>query len=278
MSDEEENLLDSDEEENVADIHVVADSKFHDDIYSSISRSGADKSENVPLWLITFTDVMALMLTFFVLLYSMSVPQEDKWDKVSDALSRKFQSIESKPYNAGSQDADPIDKISKTRALNLGYLKVIITNLLKEKADNDIILFQNGDRLVVSMPSESLFESGAAKINLQGKKILFSLGGVLSRVKNRIEIVGHTDPRPITNKTGLYKTNWELSLARSTAIASILEDVGYDRSITVRGLSSSRYDELSEDVPEQERYDLSRRVDIIIMDEAGLRSKFYNVR
>ncbi len=245
------------------------------DIIPSIIRKNKSGEQSVPLWLITFTDVMALMLTFFVLLYSMAVPQEEKWDEISAALSSKFKNTESKMYNAGSQDAVSIDKIKPSTALDLNYLKVLITNLLKDKNIKDVLIFQNGNRLIISVPSDLLFESGRANINLRGKRVLFTLGGALSRVKNRVEIVGHADPTPITSGKGLYSTNWELSLARSASVAAIFKEVGYDRHITIRGVSSARYDELSEDMPEEVRNDLSRRVDIVLMGDAGFRTKLH---
>ncbi len=237
-----------------------------------------DKGESVPLWLITFTDVMALMLTFFVLLYSMSVPQEEKWEQISNAISTNFTKLEAKPYNTGSQDVIAIDKINKSKALDLGYLEVVVNNYIEANKIKNIIVFQNANSLILSLPSDLLFKSGSAEVNLKGKKMLFSLGGVLSRVKNRIEIVGHTDPRPIIGESGIYQNNWELSLARSSAVAMILNNVGYDKSIVVRGVSSARFDELSNDISEEERYNLSRRVDIVLMDDDGTSTRFLKMQ
>ena len=232
----------------------------------------------VPLWLITFTDIMALMLTFFVLLYAMSVPQEEKWEEISTALSSKFTNLYVKPFNTGSQDVISIDKISKSQALDLGYLQTLVKKLLKARNIENVVIFQNGKRLVISLPSELLFKSGRADINFEGKKVLFQLGGALSRVKNRIEIAGHTDPVPITKGKSPYKNNWELSLARSAAVAAVLKEVGYSREIAIRGLSSARFDEMSSDVPEKQRRDMSRRVDIILMNDSGFKTKFYSLQ
>lgn len=269
-----ENSLDIDVEE-VRDKDLSTKQK---DYYPSIVRKQDDNVQTVPLWLITFTDVMALMLTFFVLLYSMSVPVEEKWEEVSNSFSSKFNSEEAKPHNAGSQDVIDIDRIDKSRALSLKYLKALVKNMLKNNGVDNVIIFENNKRLVISLPSELLFKNGSAQIGLEGKKLLFALGGALSRVKNRIEIAGHTDPRPITGNNGPYRNNWELSMARSASVSVILKDVGYTRDITIRGLSSARFDEMSDKAPENERYDFSRRVDIILMNDDGFRTKFYDLQ
>ncbi len=243
----------------------------------TVAGKGHGKNDPVPLWLITFTDIMALMLTFFVLLYSMSVPKEEKWEEITDALSSKFQEAYSRPFHAGTQDVIEIDKIDKSHALDLGYLKTLVGNLLEEKGIEGVLMFENGKRLIVSLPSELLFESGQASVNIEGKKLLFNLGGALSRVKNRVEIVGHTDPTPMSEKAG-YTSNWELSLARGASVAAMLKEVGYSRAIIIRGFSSARFDEMSDDISEKERYDLSRRVDIVLMEDGGMKQKFFTAQ
>ena len=244
--------------------------------FFTATRKNKASGGSVPLWLITFTDVMALMLTFFVLLYSMSVPEEDKWTQLSVGFGYNLNTATGKNYNAGFQDAIDIDKIDKSQALDLAYLKVLITKFLKSREIGNVVVFQNGKRLVVSLPSGLLFKSGRADIGLEGKKLLFALGGALSRVKNRIEIVGHTDPDPIKGGKGLYRTNWELSLARSASVAVVLKEVGYTRPMIIRGSASARYDELSEDISKEKRYALSRRVDIVLMNDDGFRPPLHS--
>lgn len=240
---------------------------------ASIVRAASyEDEEGVPLWLITFTDVMALMLTFFVLLYSMSVPQEDKWEEITSALNFKLGDYTGSAYNAGSQDVINIDRISTSKALDLRYLKTLLVDTVsKQGKEGEIFIFQNNDRLVVSLPTEVLFESGSAQMAREGKKMLFTLGGVLDRIKNRIEIVGHTDPDPITGSNAQYRTNWELSLARANALAAVLREVGYTHDVTVKGQSSARFDEMDSSAGRDVRYELSRRVDLIIMNDDGFR-------
>tara|TARA_R110001592_G_scaffold27763_13_gene102735 strand:- start:24871 stop:25719 length:849 start_codon:yes stop_codon:yes gene_type:complete len=269
----------NDTQENAADAEeegVVRPNT--DDVESSIVRKQGDGASSVPLWLITFTDVMALMLTFFVLLYAMSTPQEEKWEDISDALTYKSGAFDAAAFNAGSQDVISLDKIDKTRALELDYVQTLIAGLLKQRQIDDVLLVQNGKRLVISLPSELLFESGKADVGVEGKKVIFELGGVLSRVKNRIEVIGHTDPSPVGATGGTYTTNWQLSLARAASVSRVLRDVGYEREMTVRGVSSARYDELPDAVPEKERYALSRRVDVIVMDDDGYRQNAFDVQ
>ncbi|MGH1455670.1 MAG: OmpA/MotB family protein [Alphaproteobacteria bacterium] len=237
----------------------------------SIIRNDDDNQSTVPLWLVTFTDVMALMLTFFVLLYAMSTPSEESWDDISASLGSHFSKEYARPFNKGSQDVVSIDQIPQSKALDLGYLETLVTRLLEEKEIKGVMVFQNGDRLIISLPSELLFESGGANINIDGKKALFSLAGALARIRNRLEVIGHTDPAPITSNTGLFKSNWDLSLARGSSVAAMLRELGYMRDITVRGVSSGRYEDLPDTIDQKKRYDMARRVDIVLMSDEGYR-------
>ena len=79
--------------------------------------------EVASMWLVTFTDMRALMLTFFVLLYAMSIPKEDEWSQLTGAVQRQFATFSSQAFYAGAQDTIEIEKLDYSRALDLGYLK-----------------------------------------------------------------------------------------------------------------------------------------------------------
>lgn len=248
----------------------------HNNIFSEISTfnrdlgNGNEDNDNPPLWLITFTDIMALMLTFFVLLYSMSVPQEDKWDDIIQSLGNGFSKFTSPPQSAGVQDSIPIEQLNLSDALNLDYLRGILQQRIEsDEALKNVILITQNKSVIISLPQELLFESGETQVNTAGKRSLFALGGMLERIHNRIEIIGHSDPRPNPNSS-----NWELSLARAIEVSNILRQVGYKREMITRGTSSARYDELPADLDEETRLNLSRRVDIVVMkDDGGLRNE-----
>lgn len=234
------------------------------------AKRSEDEEERPALWLITFTDIMALMLTFFVLLYSMSVPEVEKWEDLSFSINKGFSKFYSPKQFAGGQDAISIDKIDRNEALNLNYLDDLIKEKIKEnKLLNEVTLISAKDRLIISMPQDLLFDAGQDEVKVEGKKALFALGGLLARIRNRIEVVGHTDPTPITAQNPKFTSNWELSLSRAAQVSNILMQVGYRRDMIVRGMSSARYDELPATLPEQQRLDLSRRVDLVVMQDDG---------
>lgn len=227
------------------------------------------------IWIVSFTDIMALMLTFFVLLYSMSAPETETWKEMTAALQKEFNRHMGAAHNRGPQDTIDISRIDYNRALDLNYLSAIIGKMTEDnEALGALRMQQVSGRLVLSLPQDLVFEAGKADVSGAGADALYALGGKLSRIRNRIEIIGHADPRGFDGEAGEFSSNWDLSLARSLNAAAALRKVGYSRPLTVRGLGSALYDDLPQELSEGVRMDMARRVDFVISDDDGSSNTF----
>lgn len=216
-------------------------------------------------WMVIFTDLVSLMLTFFVLIFSMSSVQVDRWKEMVDALSETLNPAREKvdpvpvaPYN--------IATLSLKRAVNLDYLGAVLDDLMRQ----DEVLGQSRilgleDRLTVALAGDAVFDPGAANLSERGRQALFVLGGVLRNVGNQIGVNGHTDSTP---PGGGYASNWELSLARAVTVANALKRFGYGEDIVAFGYADSRVKQLA-GVPEDQRASLARRIDIVIFPTVG---------
>lgn len=239
-------------------------------------RVGDGEASMPPPWLVSFTDTIALMLTFFVMMYAMSSPEEEAWNNMTDSVQSSFNRFYGAAYNRGLEDATAIERVRFSSGLNLDYLQTLFDTLITQDATlKDVRVLQVEDGLIFSLPENLLFESGSAKITPSGLRALYTLGASLDRVKNRVEVVGHTDPRPVSG--GTYASNWELSFDRAASVAAALQSTGYEKPLGVRGYASSRYADIGGAVPEQERLDLSRRVDIMIMEDDAGRIKVLDI-
>lgn len=227
-------------------------------------------------WLLTFTDTMALMLTFFVLLFSMTTPEQKPWSEVTSALQSEFNKFYGAMNNRGPLDSLNIDRINFNQALNINYLAALLEATMQDsKFLEGVTLIPQRDSLIISLPRELLFEPGSATVTEEGSRALYALGGSLSKIRNAIEIAGHADPRPVENETGQFDSNWDLSMMRAANVAAILESVGYENKVAIRGHSSGRYEDLHGVVDEEQRLDLARRVDIIVRDDDGSKQKVF---
>ncbi len=223
-------------------------------------------------WMIIFTDLLSLMLAFFVLLFSMKQIQLDSWRSLVEGLSERL--------NPANEWTDPGKTASKTigrveirRAADLGYLQAV----MDEKSANveqliGLSLHLLDDRLVISLPADMLFDSASAVMLESANEATNTLASTLNRVGNRIDIVGYSDPQPITNKA-TFQSNWDLSLARAVAVANAFGAAGYNQQLRIVGRGDSQYYDLSDKLSFEQRMRLARRVDIIVRegrsDEVG---------
>lgn len=272
-ADMDENAIDENQaQDSAAESTLTLEGFFHSPFpaYKDYS-GGGEGEESVPLWLITFTDTIGLMLTFFVMLYAMSAPNPKMYEDVTSSLSGDNSRKYSKPYFNGPEDTITIDKIRTSKALDLSYLRAMISSQLKEDNLKNVSLFERDNSLYISMPSDLLFDEGSAELKDKAKTALQSLVHSLLRIRNRIEVLGHTDPRPAEGKdSGVFKNNWQISLARAQAVSGFMSETGYKRPIIVRGAAAAYFEELPKTIEISDRYARSRRVDIVVMsDELG---------
>tara|TARA_R110002124_G_scaffold64985_2_gene177231 strand:+ start:32781 stop:33602 length:822 start_codon:yes stop_codon:yes gene_type:complete len=214
-------------------------------------------------WLVTFTDIIALMLTFFVLLFSMSVPDEGVFDEVAEVRldANKFMGHQN---FAGDKDAVAMSTKTQMVGLDLGYLSTLIeqagaANPLMRKAE----IIRNADRLVIILPESVKFESGSTTLSSDANDLLRDLAGTLSNITNQIVVVGHADPAGAEAPED-YWVNWAISLERAQQVAMVLARHGVSQNLVIRGISNARFNELPADLSYEERLQIARRVDIII--------------
>ncbi len=217
-------------------------------------------------WMVTFTDLVSLMLTFFVMLFAMSNVKVDKWDSMIDALSQSLNASGTKEVVVSSAQFN-VSTIVRKQAINLDYLASVLEKTVAEDevlAHSRIVRLE--DRLVIALPGDLLFAPARADLSEKALAAVFNLGGVLRNIGNQIEINGHTDPVPATG--GEYASNWELSVARAAAVANALRRAGYTEDIIAYGFADSRFSQLP-DLPTDQRHALGRRVDIVVLPNAG---------
>ena len=221
--------------------------------------------QNTRMWMITFTDLVSLLLTFFVLLFAMSNVKIDEWDKVIDSLSRTLNPAPEETIRKPTAQLN-IGTMFRRSAVNLDYLaSVIDENLSADPVLSDALIIRLQDRLVIALPGDLLFDPGAALISERAQGAMFTLGAMFSNVGNAIGVTGHTDPAPPGGET--FSSNWELSIARAASVANAIRRGGYDQQVDVLGYGPSQYDRLP-DLSDEERRKLARRVDVIIMPTA----------
>jgi len=219
------------------------------------------RRNNPNAWLLTFTDLVALLLTFFVMLFSMSAVKTGEWQSLVDSLRERLSGVIEKPVATPTFRLDMPSKDARPGA-DLDYVtEVLRAQLADSPALDRSVVRRASDRVVVSFPADMLFASGDFRLTDTARQAIFALGGVLRNFNNRIEVAGHADPR---QPQRLYPSNWELSLLRAQSVAAGLRESGLDLAIVARGYGDGQYGQLPGDLAQRTRQALARRVDVVI--------------
>ena len=188
------------------------------------------------VWLITFTDLMALMLTFFVMLFAMSNVKLTEWRSIINSLSQTLRPEVAKTVPAPSA-AFNIGTIFRKRAIDIDYL----ASVLREAFEGHALLSRGRiarleDRLAIALPGDALFEPDGSGLTDGGRQALFVLGGVLRNIGNQIDVSGHAD---IAQAAHGYASAWELAAARAATVANALRQSGYTDDIVAFGFADA---------------------------------------
>jgi chemotaxis protein MotB len=182
-------------------------------------------------WLMTFTDLVALMLAFFVLMFSMSQIEQSKWQGLVEALTRDLNSLRMVENFKPAVEYHPEEEAIAPGA-DLDYL----TPVIREQIAAHPLLAQatihrTAARLVISLPVGSLHGVGAAVATPQAVELGSALVSVLRNINNSIEVEAHIER---AGAARVPYADWELALARAAAFGGILARAGYGGRIVTR--------------------------------------------
>jgi len=182
------------------------------------------EEEGAPAWVVTFGDLMSLLLCFFVLMLSFSEMDRKKYKIVSGSLANAF----------GIQRKTPVFESPKgQKIIAKEFDQAIIVNKIQEKLVKPIVVeiennFQemkdlieidvSENQVAIRLMGETTFDLGKANILPQMVPLLVKIGSLLKETRGEILIAGHTDNLPL--RGGPYKSNLGLSMARAASVAN----------------------------------------------------------
>ena len=196
-----------------------------------------EKEPNGERWLLTYSDLITLLMIFFVIMYASSTVNATKYKQLSKSLNVALDgggktligdetAISVADTTTKVIDTPPVE--TKTSGGGKSAEENVMDGL---KKDVDKYLAQNGlsnsistkidERgLEVSLKTSLLFDVGKAEVKEVSTKKLISIGKLLNNVGNYVRIEGHTDSTPISNND--FSSNWQLSAIRATNVTELL--------------------------------------------------------
>lgn len=217
------------------------------------------------VWIVTFTDLVMLLLAFFVLLFAMSDIDLGRYGALSRSTGQALADPNLAEIEVPTSDF-AIQQRDLRPAEDLGFLKAVITDALsKDERFGQIATRITPEYLVVSLPGSLLFAPGSADLSEQAEATVFDLAGLLGALDNAIAVSGHVGPMGV--QSAPYVSAWELSLVRAVVVSEALKASGFSGSLTVLGRADIDYRTRAQNLPELAKAVLAAtadRVDIVI--------------
>lgn len=227
-------------------------------------------------WLVSYADFITLLFAFFVVMFASTQSDKARAQKMADSVKRAFEESSIAAVlggtvkdigkgNAQMKGSGGDDKQKPTGELAASF-ETLARELAAEIGRNEVQLKMESRGLVVSFAQSLLFASGDAEVFQSSFPSLDKVANACRKIPNLIRLEGHTDSIPIHNSR--YRSNWELSAARSIAI---LEDLSTRGGIDRKRLSIGGYADVAptESNDTAEGRARNRRVDIVILNQAG---------
>ncbi|SFM09053.1 chemotaxis protein MotB [Gracilibacillus orientalis] len=254
------------------------------------------EKKGAPKWMVTYADMVTLILVFFVLLFSMSQIDAEKFRAIADAFksenifeampsiieeqfpTENVEVLKEEENDDKSEDTilgedhegqEQIDSEFNTvegtpDQDELDELLAEVESYLNKNDLNQVISATRTDQGVVLVLQERvLFETGEAEVLDPAKPFLNKISTLLSNIPNEVRVEGHTDNRPISSYR--YPSNWELSGARaSSVIRFLIESNDFKESrFIATGFGDTRPVASNDS---SEGWSTNRRVEIVILD------------
>ncbi|SMB97869.1 chemotaxis protein MotB [Thermanaeromonas toyohensis ToBE] len=247
--------------------------------YKRATEEGHDNKER---WLLTYSDLITLLMIFFVVMYAISDTNTKKLAALAHSLTRALIGTQASGIfqgegasvvpgipeigpAQGSTEAAPNEGEKGAASPSLDQVAQDLGKLVSASGlGQQITITQEERGVIVRMAETVLFPKGSAELTPQARELISKVGKMLAPLPNYLRIEGHTDNLPIYNVN--FRTNWELAAARALTVLHVLVN---ESGISPERLSATSYGEFRPLVPNdsEENMARNRRVDIVILKE-----------
>ncbi|MDR3231599.1 MAG: flagellar motor protein MotB [Synergistaceae bacterium] len=224
-----------------------------------------------PLYMATYGDMVTLILCFFVLLFSMSSIDSQKFQKMLISLrgslgamkGGKTMEEEIEPYPADPSKPEVNPGSSQNYEMDTRHVAHTIESYLRTQGlDKTIEVTINQRGVAVSLSDQFLFNSGSAELKSDGQRVLYKIATLIRNEVPAVSVEGHTDSVPLHG--GIYRDNWGLSSSRAAAVVSYLETSGGFSSGKLQAVGyASTHPVVPNDSAEHRA--LNRRVELVFL-------------
>ncbi len=223
-------------------------------------------------WLGTYSDMVTLLLCFFILLFAMSTIDNIKFKQFIISFQSDGKTIieyynQPAPENITEESKPDEHTVQKSED---EIFEMITKELNDFVVDNGLVtsvsVYSEQEGVQITFNDSVLFDKGHAYLKSEARTILGNMAPLLYKYNRMIKVEGHTDNDPINNS--LYPSNWELSTTRAVNVVKFfIEGVEPNYRIPPNLLQAAGYGEYHPLMPNdtEQGKALNRRIEIVIL-------------
>ena len=228
------------------------------------AAGGHGHGPSMERWLLTYADMITLLMALFIILFSISTINKAKYQSLAHELSQGFDAPEApnlprKATAKAKAAADTMPIEDDLRKIKIRMDRYIREHHLQDKVSTEL---DHKGLIITLLTDKALYDSGSADLRPLTKEIIDEVDTFLKQNSNAIRVEGNTDDVPIA--TSQYPSNWELSAARATNVVRYLVEHGKLDPNRVSLAGYGQFHPRHPNVSEGSRQ-LNRRVDIVIL-------------
>ncbi|UDM06323.1 OmpA family protein [Halomonas sp. NyZ770] len=233
----------------------------------------AKKKSNIPAWMVTYADLMSLLLCFFVLLLSFAEIDAQKFRRVAESLSQAFgvqRDIEAmqvpmgtsavmQHFSPATPDRTLIEEVrqrTQQQQPQLETMRTVLENQQRQRSlqvansieallatalpEGVVEIEVEEARVIVRIAENGTFGSGTANVTPAFASLLVELASLISGLTGTLSVHGHTDNVPI--RTAQFRSNWDISAMRAASVANVLIEDGNmaPERLIIQGFAETR--------------------------------------
>lgn len=259
-----------------------------------------EEKASIPAWVMTFADLMSLLMCFFVLLLSFAEMDAMKFKQIAASMEKAFGVQRKVPaaeipmgtspvfdqFSPGIPQPTVLERVEQQTSQDDPKLRTFTSNSVADAAAQAVVqhrmqqtvvqlqaaltdelaqgmlqVEQGPKRLIIRIEERGSFASGSADLHPAFADMVTRVGASLATIPGDIAVEGHTDEIPIS--TARFRSNWDLSASRAAAVANALlaGDQVPPQRLRVQGHAETRPREANDSAERRAR---NRRVEIVV--------------
>lgn len=240
--------------------------------------------EGAPTWIVTFADLVTLLMVFFILLFAMGSIEDEKYRQIKASLQSALgtDTIPERGMREGLDvvqqklDEKTIHAVDEVGAMVAKEVEEIASEVeefvYKNKLSGQVEVSSDERGAVITLSDTVLFPAGKARMTWTGKNLIKQVFDLLHQFNYQVKIEGHTDNSPI--KTERFPSNWELSASRAAEVARMLVAAGFPgEMLSIEGFAEYRPKFPNDDVKNRAA---NRRIEIVYQ-RGSIRKNMVNI-